>query len=263
MTKALIDCDVVVYQAGFTADNTYYTIGKKKCKYKKDAKKWCDVHGIDYNEIIKHHDAATIDKAMEAVDTMMEGIIGATSADSHVGFLSGERNFRHDVAKTQPYKGNRKEANKPHLFVEIREWLVDKWGVQVVDGIEADDALGIHASDDTIICTIDKDLLQVPGWHYNWQKRAFIEVTQRDGDINFWSQMLTGDRTDNILGPVKHTPYGERLARRVLEKAEDYQEMARAVAMYYARAYEDPEARMLENGKLLWIMRSEDDEWEI
>jgi hypothetical protein len=66
--------------------------------------------------------------------------------------------------------------------------------------MEADDLLGINQTKDTIICTIDKDLRQVPGQHYNFVKDEIFTVNLQEGLLWFYTQMLTGDASDNISG---------------------------------------------------------------
>jgi hypothetical protein len=60
--------------------------------------------------------------------------------------------------------------------------------------------LGVCQGEDTIICSIDKDLRTIPGKHYNLDSGVVDEVTRHDAWHNFWSQVLTGDSTDNIEG---------------------------------------------------------------
>jgi len=103
-------------------------------------------------------------------------------------YLTGEGNFREEIAQRRPYKEDRKDAEKPVLYEAIGSYLVDEWAAIVVNGMEADDALAIEQTNslaysciegtddyvldpefcDTIICTLDKDLRQVEGWHYSW-----------------------------------------------------------------------------------------------
>src|SRR5690606_41714779 len=68
-------------------------------------------------------------------------------------------------------------ARKPYWYDEIRDYLIRRWGAEVVDGQEADDAIGIAAWNSykecpeySIIASIDKDLRMIPGYHYNWVK---------------------------------------------------------------------------------------------
>ncbi len=126
-------------------------------------------------------------------------------------YLSGPNNFRYELATLRPYKGNRKDERKPRDYDILRQHLIDI-GAVITEGIEADDALGTHQASapdqSTAICSIDKDLRMIPGWHYNWVKDSLDLVSAEDADLNFWRQMLIGDRTDNIpgidsIGPVK------------------------------------------------------------
>ena len=70
----------------------------------------------------------------------------------------------------------------------MNEYLVKEYKAEVCDGQEADDALGINQTDQTIICTIDKDLLMIPGQHYNFVKEEFKTVTYLDGLKHFYMQ---------------------------------------------------------------------------
>jgi 5'-3' exonuclease len=72
---------------------------------------------------------------------------------------------------------------------------------------------------------------------------------------SFYKQILTGDAADNIIGlqgigPVK--------AEKILAEAFDEE------ALYAAclEAYDGDEARVLENGRLLWLRRYEGQEWQ-
>ena len=55
------------------------------------------------------------------------------------------------------------------------------------------------------IATLDKDLDGVPGWHYVWKgkREGVFYVTETEADRFFYTQMLTGDATDNIPGLFK------------------------------------------------------------
>mgnify|MGYP000987882485 FL=1 len=89
-------------------------------------------------------------------------------------FLTGKSNVRYEYAVTAEYKGNRKGTEKPTHYHLLREYLVSSWDALVVEGMEADDMLAIRATelgDDSIIVTLDKDLDQVSGWHYNFVKK--------------------------------------------------------------------------------------------
>mgnify|MGYP003114164935 FL=1 len=53
-----------------------------------------------------------------------------------------------------------------------------------------------------ILVSTDKDLLQIPGLHYNPNKpdEGITEVTEEDGEYNHLFQTLTGDLVDGYSG---------------------------------------------------------------
>lgn len=258
--RALIDADIIAYSVGFAADSIYYMLGKKRFKYKSKANAWCDRHGHDRELIVKYHEPGDLEETLKGVDGLVGDIIEATDANEASLYLTGERNYRETIAVSLPYKGNRDKGHKPHHYAQIRDHLINEWGAILVEGQEADDALGIaqvtsqNTGKDTVICSIDKDLLMIPGLHYNWVKDEWNDIDEHQGWYNFYKQMLTGDKADNIGGIPG---VGEQTAKHILAGLE-VEEMQKAVGLQYAKHFDDPEARMLENAHLLWIRREED-----
>jgi len=70
--------------------------------------------------------------------------------------------------------------------------------------------------DDTIICSIDKDLLQIKGNHFNWNSDIISIQSDEDADKVFWKQILMGDSTDNIVGIPR---VGKVKAERIIDTA--------------------------------------------
>ena len=188
----------------------------------------------------------------------LEDLLLFNGFEDYTGYISGKNNFRTEIAKTEPYKGNRK-APKPKHYEALREYLLKDWEFTLVDGQEADDAIGIRAYEldpgEFSICTIDKDLDMIRGNHYNFVKDLFYDVTEEEAIFNFYKQILTGDRVDNIIG-LKGI--GDVKAKRILEECKNEKEMYLAVL----EAYEGNEERVLENGQLLWIRRLADQVWQ-
>ena len=171
-------------------------------------------------------------------------------------YLTGGNNFRFDIATIKPYKGKR--PPKPKYLPETRDQLVERWGAEVVEGQEADDAIGIKATEldgDCTIVSIDKDLLMIPGTHYNFVKKEWTEVSQEQGDYFFYKQLLTGDQVDNIQGVPG---IGPKKAERAYEECTTVKEMyTKALEMYKG----DTDS-LLENARLLWLRRYEGEMWE-
>jgi hypothetical protein len=220
----------------------------------------------------------------DKIDVLMNYIVGETvvfpTPDNLECFLTGGDNFRHEVAKTAPYKGNRKDVPKPSNLPEARAWLQSKWGSIVSQGEEADDLIGIAATkgdpETTVVCTIDKDMLQIPCWHFNFVKNTWTKVSEAEGSLFFYTQILTGDAADNIkgifrVGPVK--------AGKILDGLTTEEELYKACVDAYANSEyarvnvidlgdESSVAipwatdRVLENARLLWLRRYEGETWE-
>jgi len=166
--------------------------------------------------------------------------------------LTGKTNFRNDYAVTVPYKGNRKGTEKPVHYHLLREYLCSAWGATINEGIEADDMLAIRATelgDDSIIVTLDKDLNQVVGWHYNFVKKNKYYVEKDEGLLNFYKQFLTGDTVDNIIGV---RGIGEAKADKLLRGKTEAE-------MWSIIVEKLGEERAIENGHLLYMLRTHDD----
>lgn len=165
--------------------------------------------------------------------------------------LTGKRNFRNEIAVTAPYKGNRK-SEKPVHYKLIRDYLVYGWDAVVWDGMEADDAIAIEATElkgDGVIVSLDKDLDQVVGWHYNFVKDNLYYVDQETADYNFYKQFLTGDAVDNIKGVHGIGP----------KKAEKLLQDKTPVEMWEVIVEHLGYERAMENGHLLYMLRSVND----
>lgn len=247
--RPLIDADILLYSCGFAADS----------QMMKDIKNgFPDAGDEECKEILANEDYLRY--ALANVKTVILDIVDLFQGDK-VLYLTGPGNYRDDIATIQPYKGNRDTTHKPKYYKEIKEYLVNKWGAVVVEGREADDALGCDQwnaeRDTTVIVSIDKDLDNIPGWHYNWRKKEVYYVDDEEADIKFWTQALTGDATDHIQGIPGIGP--KKAAIIIDGTAKDWESMATAVLAEYEAKFgkEDGFRYFHENLTLLWIQREE------
>lgn len=177
------------------------------------------------------------------VDNFMRKRVQESGGTHLIGFLTnGGKNYRLQDAVTYEYKGNRAGADRPKWYTKIREYLQTAWHCQVMQGIEADDALAIahkYFSDHgikSVLCSLDKDLRQSPGWHYNWNKGILDYVDEDKGELYLWRQVITGDLgTDNIPG-LSEAAWKPKLGAKV-PKFESYMKVPK-------------EPKMLKNGNL-------------
>lgn len=245
--KALIDADVLTYEVGFGCLTGWEGDGPPP-----------------------------FDRAAELLDNKLGNILAVTGATRYQLYLTGKNNFREKIDVSKPYKGNRLQE-KPFHYKNLRAYMVGKWNAIIVDGMEADDAMAIEQMNNwpkfskSIICTRDKDLRQVPGWHYGWElgnQPSFGPkyISEEEGMRFFYKQCLTGDRTDNIegirgLGPVR--------ADKILSNTQTLPEAWKAVVEAYKGFHGDVwKERLLENAQLLWMVRELDEEgkpvmWEM
>lgn len=202
--------------------------------------------------------------AVSKVDDLMSFIIEATidipfaSAGDYNTYLTGKGNFRFDIAKTLEYKGNRKDVPKPTHLPLCREHMIDGYHAIVSQGEEADDLIAKAAASldyNCVVASIDKDMLQLPCWHFNFGRNEWTKVSPEGGMKFFYTQILTGDRADNIgglygVGPVK--------ASKMLQDCHTEEDLWDAVL----KAYDGDEEHVLENGRLLWLRRYEGEVWK-
>jgi len=230
--KMLVDGDIVVYRAAFAAEHTRYVIVDDDMNMPVSP---VFLSAADRNEWLKENEWAKeltcqsfkeyepVSHALSNVKHMMNRL--AQVGDLHGIFLSKGDCFRSRVATMKKYKGNRDDAPRPRHYEDVRNFLINQYGAVVFTSIEADDALAMCQKEDTVIASIDKDLLQVPGNHYNWVHDANedldsdgkIYVSPEVGERKLMQQVLTGDATDNIPGIVG---IGEIKARKSLANVE-------------------------------------------
>lgn len=223
--KALIDMDLVCFRSSASAEN--------------------DNAGI----------------AIYRMNELFDNILQKTGATEYQAFLTGANNFRKQIYPE--YKANR-TAPKPQFLQDCRDYALGSMNAELApEGLEADDALGICQEDEgTIICSLDKDLLMIPGRHFqwaisgkNWEKPdSFLYQDYTEGMRLFYEQCIKGDRSDNIKGIEG---MGEAKAKRALANLHDEESMFHKVRSMYGNDDE-----FLMNARVLWIKRSLDDDFK-
>lgn len=242
----LLDCDLIQYRCGFAADAQI----KKEAK---EAEPWADDARI--HEMLQERDyqAIALHNVRTVIDVLLERFQGKPRF-----FLNGETNFRDRLATIKVYKGNRVDSHKPKYYSEIKEYLINHWKAEVSQDQESDDALGIaqcseHPQWSTVICSMDKDMDQIPGYHYNWVQDRFYSVDPDEADRMLFWQMLVGDTVDNIPGINK---IGKARANKILEEYRNLDHLRKAVQQHYMKQYGATwEGAYYEIGNLLYIRR--------
>ena len=274
---ALIDGDVIRYQIGFaTQSKSYFVYGRPFATFV-EASEYADKEGIPQETVKMIIRGELIQSVRHTVDKFIDNIMKAAKCSDYKIFLTGDNNYRIALATIRPYKGQRKSP-KPVHFGAISEHLIGYHNAIMIEDSEADDALGYSQTEDTVICTIDKDLDGIAGLHYNWNKDKLYDVTQFEADYFFYHQLLTGDAVDNIEGCPN---IGQKKADEILKGVTTPLEMFRRCQITYVNTHQkfadkfklscavDSEAifkgamkDLTENAHLLWIQRVEDVRWQ-
>ena len=230
------------------------------------------------------NEGASEEEALESVDLFINFLNMRLMLSDYKGYFTGDGNYREDAATIQPYKGNRNQE-KPIHYQAIKDYLISEHGGVVVDGMEADDALGIEQTlvPDSIIITRDKDLRMIPGMKYYWAFRdgheSLFEVIEPEGMNFFYHQILTGDSGDHVPGLFKCT--GTKASAKIkqgLNEATDKEEyiLKTWIAAHY-KAFSDAKVDRLDEsmvrercikeineiGTLLWIQREKGVIWKM
>lgn len=109
---------------------------------------------------------------------------------------SRKDNFR---SKIYPLYKEHRTQEPPRNLKYTKDLLSDMTFCYMYDDVEADDLLGRKA-EEAVMVTIDKDLLQISGWHYHPLRETLQWVSPIKASFNFHRQWLTGDSTDNLPG---------------------------------------------------------------
>lgn len=273
MRTALIDADVLRYEVG--------SVGEK------------------LNKETGELEIRSFDFVKEVFDERVRTITEGSGSTDFTLFLTGDKqthriyerrartgtdclpNFREALSTGKVYKGTRKQ-DKPFHWINLTAYILSTGNIRIANGCEADDLIGIEAyrnSSETIICTRDKDLRMVPGWHYGWEcgkqpefgpveydSLGKIELVRSKsgnkikggGFLFFGSQLLTGDVVDNIgglrgVGPVK--------AYDLLSNCTSEREVFDSVKRHYEEVGGEHWRQLLEEQcHLLWIIRERNED---
>lgn len=245
MIQPLIDADVLRYEVGFAGEAGW-----------------------------QHPGFPPFDYVAELLDMRIANICAITNVTHPpILYLTEGSNFRDKIATRTPYK--QRSGKKPWHFKNITAYMKAKYDWKSRDGLEADDLMALEQTrrpEETIICTRDKDLRAVPGWHFGWELGAqpqfgpelveefgYIKLSndrksiKGTGLLFFYSQCLTGDKVDSIPGLGGCGPV---TAFDILQDTTTPTEAFKAVLEAYRGLYGDrAEVELLEQGRLLWMTR--------
>lgn len=166
--------------------------------------------------------------------------------------------FRKDILPS--YKANRGTKPLPAIVTNLRRYTTERYQWARKAFLEADDVMGIYATmphrEEMIVVSNDKDMLTIPGYHYNFtlkQDARVIEISEEEANKNHLLQTLIGDSSDNYsgcpgIGPAK--------AKALLDNVEPKDMWKVILATFRARGCTSEDA--LVQARISKILRYED-----
>jgi hypothetical protein len=233
----LVDTDVLLHKAAFSAEATMKKLNTPEGKPMSlflDDYDW-DVRDEIFSKYECFEDPTvmeTFDYAMSFFNLSILRLYKHTNEPKTKYIFTTTISKREELLKTQlypEYKNNRK--NKPVFYYALRQWFLDKvfyGGLSIkanyrnilMPKYEADDVIATVAlelknrNEQVCIASIDKDLDQIPGLHYNLTTQEFYEVSLEDACYKHYYLAMHGDRGDNVPGIYAHCKdlHGEEVA---------------------------------------------------
>jgi hypothetical protein len=267
----VIDADIIAYRSAAAVENTIYELYDQDGDLIQefDSAASCKIHleeareffNIDTSNWVRKSRKVygDLDDAKKVCDNFCKFIEKTVKAGKYIYYLSGDKNFRKDVASVVEYKHARKSNEKPVHLKAIRQHLINKYGARVTPDCECDDAIACalyqsyeRCGVDTDVClvSIDKDLFGVAGCTYQFIKDEFKCTTELEANIWTGVQALMGDPTDSIPGlpdmPKEirkqydlgnYRGVGEKTARKYLEGCNSLQEIYTRILEAYKGHY--------------------------
>lgn len=262
----LIDADSALYRAGCANEERSYLCTLEghlleEFKYKKEATAYAKECGHEDVLVEKHKTAGPVGISLYNLRQCANAMF-ALEHDSYEMYIGGKGNFRFDYFPE--YKSTRDPNDKPLHIEQMKKHLEGQYGAVRVDGEEADDRVSWRQMQcmaegiKSCIVTIDKDLNNTPGWHYNWVKKHLFYVTPKEADLNFHRQLLTGDWSVDGIPGLKGV--GPKTAEKLLpEWTENMMDVVREE--YAKRGHDD--TYLHQNGISLWMRREPEEIWQI
>lgn len=226
----LIDGDLLLYKATSLAETEI---------------RWDEDNHVLYSNAVEAYDMFM--SQLDAIKTKL----GSTQI--RIAFTKGA-SFRSKLY--EPYKAPRQGTRKPMCFARVRDRIESEFPCYSHPGLEADDVLGIWATngnlENCIVVSEDKDLKTIPCNLY--RQNELTQITEEQADYNFMFQTLTGDVTDGYPGCPG---IGPKTAEKLLGDTKDpAQVWLKVVAAYEHAGLTEEDA--LTQARMARILRASD-----
>ena len=230
---AVIDADIILYKA---------------CRVAEEEVNWGNDQFVLWSNL---------NLVKTIIDDQIDLIVDEMESDRSILCLSDKNNYRKEI--NPEYKANRRGGRKPLCFVPALQYCKDTFPYRLFERLEADDTIGIIATTDNendyVIVSEDKDLLTVPGLHWDLNLKKIYRIDEEEADFNFFKQALMGDVVDNYKGCPR---VGRVSAENILRDAEGKSEnLWQTVVNQYLKAGLTEEDALM-NARMARILRRDE-----
>lgn len=172
-----------------------------------DADKMKHLVAYDVSCDLMNNKPRTPDRLSFFIEERLAAIFNSFSARGYIFCFSGKSSntFRYHVGFEKEYKGTRKDdpsfyEGKIEDMAEVVSVVMKTHPTLIFNNLEADDIICFLQSEETFVYSNDKDLKQIPGLHFDFNKKDLITITEEEAFRSLCYQMLVGDSTDCIVG---------------------------------------------------------------
>lgn len=232
MKISVVDLDSVVYRSAAASETSTILVTHNPTQLEKEFKNRTEFKAIlksknkldklEEYSITDQYVAEPLENCLHTIKRQIEKIKEATQADQMVLVVGGKDNFRDTLPLPKQYKGNRIDMHRPIHLAAGKQYTIERFGAEEINGEESDDAIIYkgyelkEAGYDVTVVTIDKDSLQADGlklYDFTTDTTTFTEghwfdiVKRKSGTdkptgsgVGFLAyQMLQGDATDHYF----------------------------------------------------------------
>ena len=198
-----------------------------------------------------------VENVLHTIKVQMDSLLHALDTREYKGFVGAGDSFRLGRSSIVKYKGDRENLLKPLYLETVTNYMISKYGAEVVTDVEADDRCVMECyRNDNVLVGVDKDYCGSPVKLYNPDHpeagiidNACFGGIYRDekgkvrgtGRMFFYYQVAYGDDSDcyhaHSASDVKHGPVA---AFKALGECTTDREALEALVELYKRLYPEP-----------------------